>query len=186
MPNPFIRLGMGASQSKPPPEREIPDTPVPDEIVYSGIPYMGQNNHGVEVSNSEWNEELTNEINQESEIEYVIPEPEKPIPVRIVGDSSSAREIKDWRVSRSYAGVSSPAQIVGRFDKRQSVKIKNLGSVKIWIGDSAFNANSVNGYPIDANGVESLDSTQDVWAIADSGTDPVPVAILVEYSLAAD
>jgi uncharacterized protein (DUF2345 family) len=77
----------------------------------------------------------------------------------------------------SQATVTTAASKVVSSGARDTVTLYNRGSVDVFIGASAA-VTSSTGFPIPAGGALTLENTQDIYAIAASGT--VALAILVE------
>lgn len=159
---------------------------VPLEEHYAGYnaPYRGSNTHGVDpsyfgtdVPDDQWEGGVV-ELAEPSE-----PEP-APTPVRIVNEASS--EISDWRSGQSSVGLDR-VRIVGANPKRTSVKIKNNSTNKaIYVGRNTVT--SYSGYPVaPAGGEFTLNSTEDIWAIAvaleDTTNNPISVAIVEEFTV---
>lgn len=153
-------------------DREVVQ-PVPDRYARDFIPYRGDVDHGqkvgpAEIYNRELNEAMwKDEPEPDNEPEDKSPD---PIPVRIV--QSGKREIKSWRASRAYAS-SEVSRIVGRNDSRTSLRIKNLGKSKVWIGEDAMTAATHIGYPLPVDSDLTLSAIEDVWAVTEPTTETV-------------
>lgn len=157
--------------------------PVPEQYEGVNFPYRGTQKHGVEVPKDaqydtrefEWDESA------ETPDEYMEPEPEPdPIPVRVVNES--ARERLDWRPVR-HVVTDQGQRILNRHDRRGPVRIQNmsLGS-NVYVGNDA-GVQPYTGFRIKADSeIYPFTSTEDVWAIADSG-ETADICIMYEFSV---
>lgn len=166
--------------------------PVPDEIEGPNFPYRGSQTHGVDLSpgtdpegyyeNEHWDDGAT-------EPGYLPDDKiEEPVPVRVV--ASTGKERRDWRATRVSVGDVAQ-QILGRHDKRMRTVISvhpvaNDGTTAntdpIYIGNDA-GLRPYTGYRISAgNTFDQLQSTEDVWAIADPGK-IIEVSIITEFGV---
>lgn len=193
--NPFVggsyrqRKGM-----QTPVDRPDRVKPVPDEIEGPNFPYRGAQTHGVDQSpgsdperyyeNEEWDDGAS-----ASEMGYLPDDKiDEPVPVRIV--SATGKERRDWRATRVTVGDVAQ-QILGRHDKRLRTVITvhpvlNDGTTAntdpIYIGNDA-GLRPYTGYRIAAgNTFDQLQSTEDVWAIADPGK-TIEVSIITEFGV---
>lgn len=179
MPNPLINAAFGSrNRSKRAPDR--PEEPVAEHFTTPVFPYRGTENHGVEPPYRP-REVPDNTGTIAVEFEQDKSEPD-PIPVRIV--TQGAKEFKDWFIRREYTSSGAQAsRILTQDMSRTKAKIKNLGTVRIWVGPEDHLASPMFGYPIDTNGELELSSPiSDVWARSDDGTQQ-PIAIIGEYTM---
>lgn len=169
-----------------PPRRPDRVKPVPEHYDGENFPYRGTQTHGVQppsdVDPGEYYENSAQDDGTELEdIPYVAPEEEpEPVPVRIV--QKTARERLDWRAVR-YSVTDQAQQILGRHEKRKSVRIRVHGDTDaIYIGNDS-GLRTYTGYMVPA-GTElfPISSTEDVWAIADSGK-TVEISIMYEFGV---
>lgn len=193
--NPFVsgsykqRKGMADS-----PDRPDRVKPVEENVEGPNYPYRGSNTHGVDqgpgsadpeayYDNTEWDDGSPTG-------EGVIPDEkiEEPVPVRIV--SATGRERRDWRATRTVVG-DTPQQILGRHDKRLRTVITvhpvladgtTANVDPIYIGNDA-GLRPYTGYRIASGDTfDQLQSTEDVWAIADPGK-TIEVSIITEFGV---
>lgn len=115
-------------------------------------------------------------------------EPERhevPVPVRIV-NTDDVHEIKSFGTTQTSAGQA-PVQLVGRDTTRTNLVIRNLSAstgVSVFIGTQR-SANTMNGFPIDPGGSESLTTTEPIWGVSADGSTVVPIAIMWEAMVQA-
>ena len=188
MPNPLVRRM--TPQSKTNVDRPVAETPIPESIHGHVFPYRGMEQHGVAPTEDDrtlpadyWDERRGVEIEYEPDR----PAPD-PIPVYVV--NSGGRELRRLRVFRAYAtGSASPvggARNVVNSDAisgtRRRVKIKNLDTTTVYIGDEANTASAMHGWPLAQNEVYETDSQEDLWALG-TGTADSPLAVAVEYAV---
>lgn len=165
-------------------EPQRPLDPTVEQFVGYNFPYRGQATHGVDpslfgssdVPDEEW-EGGQYELADDGE-----PEP-APTPVRIVNEATV--EIKQWRSGQLSVGLNA-MRLVGRNPDRTSLKLKNLSTNKgIYVGRDTVSY--LSGYLIAPGGEFSLNSTEDVWAVAvaleDTTNNPILVAIVEEFSV---
>lgn len=175
------------------PDRPDMVKPVPDEIDGPNFPYRGYETHGVDegpgsadseayYANEQWDDGAT-------EPGYLADEKvEEPVPVRLV--AATGRERRDWRATRVPVG-DYPQQILGRHDKRTRVVISvhpvladgvTVNADPIYLGNDA-GLRPYTGYRIGAGVTfDQLQSTEDVWAIADPGK-TIEVSIITEFGV---
>jgi hypothetical protein len=192
--NPFVggsyrqRKGMAES-----PDRPDRVKPVPDDIEGPNYPYRGSNTHGVDqgpagkdaeayYANEQWDDGATDPG-------YLADEKiDEPVPVRIV--SKTGHERRDWRATR-VSVTDTPQQILGRHDKRLRTIITvhpvlsdgtTANTDPIYLGNDA-GLRPYTGYRIaSGNTFDQLQSTEDVWAIADPGK-VIEVSIITEFGV---
>lgn len=188
MPNPLLRRMV--PQSKTDVDRPVAETPIPESIHGHVFPYRGMEQHGVRPTEDDHT--LPDDYWDEPRGVIVEYEPDRPapdpIPVHIV--NAGGRELRRLRVFRAYAtGSASPvggARNVISSDAisgmRRSVKVKNLDTTTVYIGDEASSASAMHGWPLAANEVYETTSQEDLWAIG-TGTNDSPLAVAVEYAV---
>lgn len=142
------------------------------------MPYRGYAAHGVDPNGSA--PESHNDIFDQGEAPvYEEAEPERatvPVPVRIVNEGS--KENKEF-VTGSEVASAVPSMIAGRNENRTGLTIKNIGTVRIWIGNDNRVSPAI-GYPLDPNENTSITGWGSVWAVSNDGTNQ-PVAVLAQY-----
>jgi hypothetical protein len=190
--NPFIG---GSYRQRPgqqtPPERPDRVTPVPDNPEGISFPYRGTQNHGVAPTKGVDTDEYYETQQWQDGPDSIDPSPpykdEDPVAVRIV-QGETARELLDWRPVR-FRVTDQPQQLVGKLDKRRSVRIKVHGFLDgeanthpVYIGNDA-GLRPYTGYEIAAGEtIDPMFTTQDIWAIANAGTS-VEVSVLYEFGI---
>ena len=192
MPNPLVRPGYKtAVQPDYPGNAPVARTPEQEEVWEEAhnIPYRGAVDHGLTHGSSvpsDLRKTVLNEtINQSDDSDYLeeMPAPITPVPVVIYREDEPGAELKMFRVSRAYAGSpGNPARIVSRSDGRSKVSIQNVDVIGAWIGHDAASASPWNGFPLPSGAKQDLNTDQEIWAVADSGGNPLAIAVYVEYS----
>jgi hypothetical protein len=160
-----------------------PETPIPERFEGTVFPYRGQELHGVPMSGRP---DLTDQVQEGEDVEFIPlpPEPD-PIPVHIV--QTGGRELRRWRTLRGYAG-DDVTQVLGRDEARITTQLRNLSATagdRVWIGSDQHTANSAYGFPLDPGASMTLNTEDPIWIRRDSAsaTNPVPVAVLTEYTI---
>lgn len=175
-----------------PVERPTALPPALEKVKGKWLPYRGSNDHGVKIPDNQDPEAYyeNTEYDDETQTGY-LPEPTEhdPVPVRIV-QGNSAKEQLNWRSLRvPVSDVGS--RILGRHDKRRNVTITNQktgGSYPygnaVYIGpDSGISA--YTGYQLLGGDSITLRTTEDIWAICDSGN-AAELSIVFEYAVEID
>jgi hypothetical protein len=141
--------------------------PVPDTPAGENIPYRGVVDHGVAYDQPELTDEAHYHMGREVEYEPEMQEP-TPIPVRIVREGE--REIRTIQTSHvTLAAGEGSRQILGRDDRRTSVRIKNLGVDNAFIGN--MNVSQYSGWRLDADALEiTLSTTEPVYGLCPTGS----------------
>lgn len=187
---PGINIASLVSSKKPSKHGQDHDVPervktVDEEYVSdrNAIPYRGTVDHGVNLQNIKYNEDLTAErLNKDDADKYAQHiEPVTPVPVYIVHDEESAESLRMFRAGVVYAKPSDPQSIVGRHDARTKITIKNLDAAVVWIGHDTGSAQVGFGWPLAQNETREFTSTQAIFA-STSGVNPAQVAYIAEYS----
>lgn len=157
-------------------------TPVPERIAGTVFPYRGQEQHGVAhtaepfVDGDQWDIDA---VDTKPE-----PAPIDPIPVIIVNVTGNER--RTFHTAQVTVGVT-PTLVLGRNDKRTSVRIRNL---EVVAGPIAYIGNSVNVAAISGwalyPGTELELKTEDVvYCLADgTGSGLVHIAMIYEQVVA--
>lgn len=162
-----------------------PDTgyvePVPESYVGDNNPYRGIESHGVppNVVPMEYADAYTDEPDEE----YLPPIPEEdPVPVRIV--QTRGREIRKTRMWRLISGknTETPRMVVSYEETRRRVKVMNVGTATIYIGESPDTANAMNGWPLAVNASEEFQTQTALFAFSSDATEQ-PVACTADYSV---
>lgn len=147
------------------PEGEVLAEPTPPQREGRGpnIPYRGTNVHG---GPDQVGEVTDNVYGNYVDVEYEAePEPDHVVTVRIASNDSEITT--NFRSGQTFAGVA-PQMLFNRMRNRTELKIKNIGTDRVWIGhDESLNA--MNGYPLDANAEITISSTEDIWALCSTG-----------------
>lgn len=161
-----------------------PTPPVPEHFAGTVFPGgRGMEQHGVPMSGKP---DLFDQVPDREDVEvYELPPEPDPIPVRIVREAG--REMHRFRTMRAYAG-DNVSQAAGRDPARSTVRLRNLSSTagdRVWFSRQPHNTGAVNGYPLDPGAEITLNTEDTVHIVRDpaSPTNPVPVAILTEYSV---
>jgi len=173
--------GMQTSPNRPDRVKPVPDTPKGPSF-----PYRGTETHGVAPTGSiDYDQYYETQVWDDGPDEIPVLKPEEepePVPVRIV--QGSARERLEWRATRLSVNGDGPAlQLVGRHDKRRSLRIRVHGDTDpLYIG-SDNNVRPYTGYLVPA-GTELMPvySTEEVYATAEPGT-TVEVSVMYEYGV---
>jgi len=175
------------------PDRPDRVAPLPEHYEGTNVPYRGTQNHGVEIPKDAEYETREFEFKQDETKPVYLPDPDndiaEPIPVRIV-QGESKRERLDWRAVR-FIVQDVPQQILGRHEKRRNVVIrvhdvKSDGTTEnsdpIYLGNDS-GLRPMLGFRIPAGAqFDSLRSTEDVWAVAEPGTQ-VEISIIYEFGV---
>lgn len=156
-----------------------PLAPIPERAFAPVFAYRGMDTHGVPVEAQPWIPRDADAQSWEGQEQVYDPDvvPIQPIPVIIVEESQ--REIRAWRATRMYADAT-PRLIVGRDSRRMRVRIRNLNTSpgdSVFIGDSS-NVTNISGYPIPAATDLVIDTEEEVYAYAPTGSD---IAVLIEH-----
>lgn len=182
MPNPLFNHRRDTSTDT---QVEIPQPLEPTPESYAGpvFAYRGTEKHGVEPTGQSIinAEELDYTYGRPVEYAEEQPEPDA-IPVRVV--NSSAHEIKDFRVIRTFAG-DQPGILVARNEKRSNLKIRNLHATKtIYVSDVVLGAaGTAFGYPVPAGTEFSLlTATTEIYGVSEDTTQ-IPIAVMYEYTI---
>lgn len=169
-------------QASPPAEQPDRVKPVPEHYKGVNFPYRGTEKHGVEVPEDARYDSREFEADfPDEDVDYLPPEDEpEPVPVRVV--QGSARERLDWRAVRFHV-TTRPQQVVGRHDKRRSLRIKvHSGVSAIYIGPDSGVTDYV-GFKIDQNEHIDIRSTEEIWAVCGGTTDTSEISIMYEYGV---
>lgn len=166
-------------------------TPVPDNPAGANIPYRGVVDHGVPVQQ----EELPDEAHYWTgrPVEYLPEETEPdPIPVRVV--NQGARELRRFSATQPVLSFSNgnavqQVRIAGRDENRTKLLIRVIGrtdflqSVFVYIGGPGVTP--YDGYLMTNNQELPLNTTEEVWAYADTTRQPnaIPAGIDVLLSV---
>lgn len=192
--NPLINTG---SYRQRPGQQKAPDrpdrvTPVPEHYEGVSFPYRGTQNHGVAPSKTDDPEQYYDAQAFDDETDKVVFLPAEvevePVPVRIVNETS--RERNDWRAGR-FLVTEIPQEILGRNDKRKSVRIKvhafksdgtTANTDPIFIGNDA-GLRPYTGFQISAGEeLYPFKSTENVFAITLPGVF-VEISMISEFSV---
>lgn len=167
-----------------PPDRPDRVAPVAEAVEGTYFPYRGHETHGVPMpKNVDVDDYYETQEVDDDEITYA-PEikEEDVIPVRLVQRTSKERLA--FRAMRVVVDGDGPSrQIIGRHEKRRSLRIRVHGDTNpLYIG-SDDNVRPYTGFLIPA-GVEfgALTSTEAVYACANPGTQ-VEVSVIYEYGV---
>lgn len=165
-----------------PPERPQHVEPVPEHYQGVNFPYRGTENHGVAAPDHAEYDTREFEATFEDEANYLPAEAETPpIAVRVV--NKTARERREFRSSR-FTLTDSPQQMLGRNDKRTSVRIRSRASNTgtAWVGpDNGVNALVSYGIAAGAE-LTDLDTTEEIWGVADA-TKTLDLFIIETYAV---
>lgn len=191
MANPFLRGGpANMSRRKNVEDRERPTgaiEPVPEGVTGPVFAYRGQQQHGVSTDRSAIGADPDEFLEASRyDIDYAEPVDEvEPIPVRIVQRES--RELKRWRAIRSVANGngSNPSCLIGREPLRKKITIKNFGVDWVYIGHDGASASALNGYPLVANEVTTIETTEPIYAQS-SSSEAMAVVMWIEYVAGVD
>jgi hypothetical protein len=176
-----------------PPERPKALPPALEKVKGKWLPYRGSNDHGVKIPDNQDPEAYYENSEAEHETGDGVYVPEHvehdPVPVRIV-QGTSAKEQLNWRAVRvPVTDVGS--RILGRHDKRRNVTITNqktggtypYGNA-VYVGpDSGISP--YTGYQLLGGDSITLRTTEDIWAICDSGN-TAELSIAFEYGVEID
>lgn len=160
-----------------------PSKPVQDSLVEAQtvFAYRGQETHGVPMTGT------PDLVDVDDLGDPVVPNDEPtepdPIPVRIV--SGGGREYRHARIQRTYA-ADDPTQVVGMNNARTGVRIRNLSTTagdRVWFAEQAHIATNIYGYPLDPGAEVTLSTEEAIFVRRDpaSPTNPIPLAVLIEY-----
>jgi len=173
-----------------PPNRPDRLAPVPEHYEGTTLPYRGTETHGVPIPKDAEYDTREFEFKQdETKVAYLAnPDDsiDEPIPVRLV-QGESKRERLDWRPLR-YRVTDRGQQIVGRHDKRRSLRIKvhfqtdGVDSKPVYLGPDS-GVSPYTSFQLDrGETTDALYTTEEVWAICNPG-ESVEISIMYEYGV---
>jgi hypothetical protein len=149
MPNPMMRLGT-PNQSKQAPDRPEPIAPIPEAYEGANHPYRGIEDHGV--PDTAKPEDFAGYDGTRDAYYELVEPPKDVVPVRIVPDTDGGRTRRIMRTHVMQLTVGDPPRVLlGQNDQRTKANIKCFSSNAtdfLWLGGSAEQANSLQGYPV--------------------------------------
>lgn len=176
MPNPILSM-LPKNTGRRPQKEEMDIEPVPEHYAGLNFPYRGTETHGVPPTVEPRPVPSHAEV-VETEFNPPLPEPE-PIPVRVV--TTGGRELRRSRIFQGKANAGRCNQIVGRDDLRYKVKLKNLGTSNVFVGNKDSTANANEGWPLAQNEVFESETQDELWVLSSHATDAMTVAVSVVY-----
>lgn len=176
-------------QASSPPDRMGAMQPVEEHVEGTVFPYRGMETHGVTPAKVDYDTEKyqidESDLGPEDP-EYLPAEPE-PIPIPVVVVNKSARERLSWRPVR-FRVTDQGRQILGRNDKRKSVRLKvafqtdGVDSKPVFIGEDS-GVQPFTGFQVDrGETLFPITSTEEIWAICNPG-ESVDVFMIVEFAV---
>lgn len=178
MPNPILSM-RPRNTGRRPDKEEMDIEPVPEHYEGYNNPYRGTELHGVE-PNTEPRPVPSHASVVDTEYDPPIPEPD-PIPVRIV--TTGGRELRRSRIYQGKANAGNCNQILGRDEQRYKVKLKNLGTSVVYVGNNDSTANANHGWPLAQDEVFESETQDELWVLSSHATDAMTVAVSVVYGV---
>jgi len=175
MPSPFHRFPFNTSK-RAATDRE-PIEPVPEHYEGYNNPYRGTELHGVEPTDDP--RPVPGHASGRG-VEYDPPLPE-PEPIPVVLRNEGGLELRRSRIYQGKANALQSNQLVGRDDTRLKVRLKNLGTSVVYIGNRNDTAHPNHGWPLAQNELFESETQDELWAISSHATDPMTVAVHVVY-----